>query len=1523
MKHIKLYLLSLLVFCFGMANAQFITTWKTDNSGSSGDNQITIPTTGGGYNYIVDWGDGSPNDTGVTGNITHTYAVSGTYTVTITGTFPQIYFNAAGFFGDDTDHDKILTVEQWGNIAWSSMSSAFSGCSNLQINAVDAPDLSAVFDLTNMFREASSLNADLSSWNTEVSNVELFNGMFREATSFNGDITGWDVSSAEEMSEMFFFASAFNQDIGGWQTTGVNTMALMFAGATVFNQDISTRPAVAPIFWITSSVTNMDQMFAGTEDFNQPIGNWDVSSVTLMRSMFSSAHAFNQNISGWNISGLSDLSNFFKDATAFNQDISSWNTNLGGVTNMTSMFESATSFNQALSGWNVINVTNMNSMFANTTYNQDITGWIVSNVVDFNSMFEDNTAFNQDISTWSINSVSTNIDMRSMFSGASSFNQNLGGWVVTGLDKAFDMLDNSGLSVENYDNLLIGWEGQLLKSSVNFGAEGLYYCAGATARQNMITNRSWFITDAGLGCIKVFEGIDISGTEIINGQPEVIDFGSIDKAPSSKTLSFTIENRTGSDLSGFSASVTGSAFTITVSPPPTINAGFPETIDIELSNVSAGGPFTETVTFTSTVPASSFNFVITGEVTDTPEPEIKVFQGLNPFGTEIIDGDLSPYYMGDNLRGNNAINQITILNNGSADLDITSLSILGTQFSLNPSTPFIIAVGNNQVVDITLDGGIALFSSETLTISSNDSDESVFNFVVEGEIYGPIIKVVDGTSIYSDPTIDNGQINPINFGAVPQGNNLVHQFTIGNLGLVDLSIVDITLTEPAFTITTAPSSPIAAEVDGVISYETFDITLDGSTIGNYTATITITTDDDADPIFSFTITGVVADPNAPKMYWTDGNEINRSTIDGILFEQYHAEILQPRGLAIDTTTNELYWTNNFGKIRKGTIDVSGLTGVVDFRNDGIDIPTELNAIALDFLNRNLYYADATNGEIRMADLTDSNPFAVPITVVTTLHRPIGVAVDPSNNHLYFTENYNDGGAFDNIATLYRVDLDGSNLTQLYQQQVNSSQFLFGDVKLDMSNNKIYWSGTNNNEYSPSGGIFTADLTDVSGTLTSIPTLNNQPQSIDLDPITGKLYWIDRYLYMDNPTLIGKSDSDGNNKQTLHLGYTNITSPLFIIVESSASATCTTPHTANAGPDDVICPGDVANLTGSIGGSAITAIWTTNGDGTFSVPNILNPTYTPGTNDLSTGSVTLTLSTTASVCPSVSDQITLEIGLPISVINQSATVQINELRVIDIFSGGFINTSDVIITTLLSQPQKGNVILNANGTIEYTALEGNVGTDTFDFQIENQCNLTASATVIITIPNAAPIFDDANTLGTPGAPITISLTELISDLNGNLDLSSIQIIQQPGSGAPATLNASNNLTVDYTGIVFFGTDEVVIEVCDLDGACATASIFIEIPAQSIIAFNAVSPNGDGKHDFLEFQYIEAYPDNKVTVFNRWGDIVYEIEEYDNVDNNFVGDANKGASKELPTGTYYYTVYLKNTDETITGFFELRR
>jgi gliding motility-associated-like protein len=74
--------------------------------------------------------------------------------------------------------------------------------------------------------------------------------------------------------------------------------------------------------------------------------------------------------------------------------------------------------------------------------------------------------------------------------------------------------------------------------------------------------------------------------------------------------------------------------------------------------------------------------------------------------------------------------------------------------------------------------------------------------------------------------------------------------------------------------------------------------------------------------------------------------------------------------------------------------------------------------------------------------------------------------------------------------------------------------------------------------------------------------------------------------------------------------------------------------------------------------------------------------------------------------------------------------------------------------------------------------------------------------------------------------------------------------------------------------------------------------------------AFSPNGDGINDFLIIKHIELYRYNKITIFNRWGNVVYVKENYTN-DEPWDGIPNKGirvGSGIIPTGTYLYLLDL---------------
>jgi surface protein len=217
-------------------------------------------------------------------------------------------------------------------------------------------------------------------------------------------------------------------------------------------------------------------MFYNARNFNQDISSWDVSNVTNMGEMFAV-----------------DRIDGFTGYSAFNQDISSWD--VSNVTNMGAMF-SETAFNGDISAWDVSSVTNMSYMFLKaTSFNGDISAWDVSSVTDMTYMFGA-SSFNSDISAWDVSSV-TNMSL--MFNGA-SFNGDISAWDVSQVTRMQGMFSYSGLSRDNYDNLLNGWSQQNLRPSVSFSAVGINYCAGSSGRYKLLDDFGWTITDGGLDC---------------------------------------------------------------------------------------------------------------------------------------------------------------------------------------------------------------------------------------------------------------------------------------------------------------------------------------------------------------------------------------------------------------------------------------------------------------------------------------------------------------------------------------------------------------------------------------------------------------------------------------------------------------------------------------------------------------------------------------------------------------------------------------------------------------------------------------------------------------------------------------------------------------------------------------------------------------------------------------------------------------------------------------------------------------
>ena len=101
--------------------------------------------------------------------------------------------------------------------------------------------------------------------------------------------------------------------------------------------------------------------------------------------------------------------------------------------------------------------------------------------------------------------------------------------------------------------------------------------------------------------------------------------------------------------------------------------------------------------------------------------------------------------------------------------------------------------------------------------------------------------------------------------------------------------------------------------------------------------------------------------------------------------------------------------------------------------------------------------------------------------------------------------------------------------------------------------------------------------------------------------------------------------------------------------------------------------------------------------------------------------------------------------------------------------------------------------------------------------------------------------------------------------------------------------------------------------------AVVEIAIVLPCGNIIVHNAFSPNGDNINEVFTIDNIdntECYPTNTVEIYNRWGVLVYEVKDYNNVDRAFKGYSEGrvtiNKSVALPVGTYYYILNYTSID-----------
>ena len=101
-----------------------------------------------------------------------------------------------------------------------------------------------------------------------------------------------------------------------------------------------------------------------------------------------------------------------------------------------------------------------------------------------------------------------------------------------------------------------------------------------------------------------------------------------------------------------------------------------------------------------------------------------------------------------------------------------------------------------------------------------------------------------------------------------------------------------------------------------------------------------------------------------------------------------------------------------------------------------------------------------------------------------------------------------------------------------------------------------------------------------------------------------------------------------------------------------------------------------------------------------------------------------------------------------------------------------------------------------------------------------------------------------------------------------------------------------------------TTTYTIRATDILSGCYAEDAAIVTPVSEIYIPNAFTPNNDGKNDKWEIPGLALYPDAKVSVYDRWGQKIFEAK-------NYVGNPWNGFYKGvIQAGVYVYMVQLND-------------
>ena len=318
-------------------------------------------------------------------------------------------------------------------------------------------------------------------------------------------------------------------------------------------------------------------------------------------------------------------------------------------------------------------------------------------------------------------------------------------------------------------------------------------------------------------------------------------------------------------------------------------------------------------------------------------------------------------------------------------------------------------------------------------------------------------------------------------------------------------------------------------------------------------------------------------------------------------------------------------------------------------------------------------------------------------------------------------------------------------------------------------------------------------------------------------------------------------------------------------------------------------------------------------------------YTPNDDFEGTEVIEYTVCDAESNCDTATVTITVGDPVALDVVDDFVSTPIDTPIDIDILQNDLGVPSDGILT--VTDPSNGTVEINDGGTpddisddtIIYTPNDDFEGTEVIEYTVcdaDGNCD-TATVTITVGDPIALDVVDDF--VSTPiDTPIEIDILE--NDFGVPND--GILTVTDPSNGTVeindgGTPDDISDDTIIYTpNDGFEGIDIIDYTVCDVFDNCDSATVEItvvdndstDIDDNPIEVNQMVTPNGDGRNEFLFIRGVDKIRSSTLKIFNRWGVAVYEGENYNNQNNVFDGRSRGrstlGVDEYLPAGIYFY-------------------